>query len=172
MLRLNSVCRKAPPLCAKSSNGTIWATPSLSWVVLPGLGQLSEARQSLQEAIKIAAENESFAVVCFALPVILPVLTDLGQGEQAVELCALAASRLPWMSSSPWFEDIAGQQIADVAARLPPDVVAAAQARGRARDLWTTVGEILNSGLLVGDQGKMIQSKPENQVPTHEPISM
>jgi hypothetical protein len=30
-----------------------------------------------------------------------------------------------------------------VAAALPPEVVAAAQERGRARDLWTTAQELL-----------------------------
>jgi hypothetical protein len=34
-------------------------------------------------------------------------------------------------------------EIAAVAATLPPDVVAAAQVRGKARDLWETAEELL-----------------------------
>jgi hypothetical protein len=47
------------------------------------------------------------------------------------------------VAKSRWFEDVVGRQIAAVAATLPPDVVAAAQERGRARDLEATVAELL-----------------------------
>ena len=59
-----------------------------------------------------------------------------------MELYALA-SRYPFVANSRWFEDVAGRHIAAVAATLPPDVVAATQARGRARDLEATVAELL-----------------------------
>jgi len=39
---------------------------------------------------------------------------------------------------------IAGRHIAAVAATLPPDVIAAAQERGQARDLDATVAELLD----------------------------
>ena len=47
------------------------------------------------------------------------------------------------MANSRWFEDVAGRHIAAVAATLPPEVVTAAQERGRARDLEATVAELL-----------------------------
>ena len=50
---------------------------------------------------------------------------------------ALAAHN-PYVGNSSWFEDVAGQHIKAVAATLPPEVVEAAQARGRALDLWET----------------------------------
>jgi len=59
-----------------------------------------------------------------------------------VQFYALA-SRYPYVVNSRWFEDIAGRHIAAVATTLPPEVVAAAQARGRARDLKATVAELL-----------------------------
>ena len=43
-----------------------------------------------------------------------------------------------------WFEDVAGKPIAAVADTLPPDVVAAAQERGRARDFDATITELLH----------------------------
>ena len=61
---------------------------------------------------------------------------------RAVELYALA-SRYPFVANSRWFEDVAGKHIAAVAATLPPEVVAAAQERGKARDLWATAEEML-----------------------------
>jgi hypothetical protein len=70
-----------------------------------------------------------------------------------VEIYALA-SRYPYVANSQWFEDIAGKQITAVAATLPPEVVAAAQERGRARDLQETVAELLvELGAEVDDQG-------------------
>ena len=60
-----------------------------------------------------------------------------------MELYALALLE-PYVANSRWFEEIAGREIAAAAEALPPDVVAAAQARGRARDLWATVEELLD----------------------------
>ena len=42
-----------------------------------------------------------------------------------------------------WFGRVAGKHIVATAERLPPEVVAAAQERGRARDLWQTAEEFL-----------------------------
>ena len=79
--------------------------------------------------------------------VILPakslILADQGDPERGVELYALA-SRYPYVANSRWFEDVVGKHIASAAASLPPDVVAAAQKRARARDLWATAEELLD----------------------------
>ena len=77
-----------------------------------------------------------------ALPAFALLLADQGQTAHAVELYALA-SRFPYVSNSRWFEDVAGREIAAAAESLPRDVVARAQERGRARDLWATVEELL-----------------------------
>jgi hypothetical protein len=47
------------------------------------------------------------------------------------------------VANSRWFEDVAGRYIAAGGVTLPPDVVAAAQERGWARDLEATVAELL-----------------------------
>jgi len=59
-----------------------------------------------------------------------------------VELHATALRCAPF-SNSRWWEDVVGVHIAASAASLPPDVVAAAQERGRARDLEATMAELL-----------------------------
>jgi hypothetical protein len=76
------------------------------------------------------------------LPAIALLLTDQGETEQAAELYALA-SRHPYVANSVWFQDVAGKHIAAAAESLPPEVVAAAQERGRARDIWQTARELL-----------------------------
>ena len=60
----------------------------------------------------------------------------------AVELYALA-SRYPIVANSRWSEDVFGAEIAAAAAALPPEVVAAARERGRARDLDATIAELI-----------------------------
>jgi hypothetical protein len=47
------------------------------------------------------------------------------------------------VANSRAFEDTFGRHIAAVAATLPPEMIAAAQERGRARDLWATMEELL-----------------------------
>ena len=59
-----------------------------------------------------------------------------------MELYALA-SRYAFVANSQWFEDVAGRHITAAAESLPPEVVVAAQERGRARDLWETARELL-----------------------------
>lgn len=107
-----------------------------------GSGQLSQARQHLREAMQIAAEVGIFMPRILALPGIALLLADQGEVERAVEIYALA-SRYPFVANSRWFEDVAGKQIGAAAAMLPSEVVAAAQERGRARDLDVTVAELL-----------------------------
>jgi hypothetical protein len=49
----------------------------------------------------------------------------------------------PCVANSRRFEDVVGKHIASAAATLPPEIFAAAQERGRARDPWATVEELL-----------------------------
>ena len=119
-----------------------WALAVLSYAAC-GLGQLPQARQHLHEALQTAAEIGTFKPFMLGLSAVALLLADRGQVERAVELYALA-SRYPFVANSRWFEDVAGRHIEAVAAAtLPPEVVAAAQERGRARDLDATVAELL-----------------------------
>ena len=55
----------------------------------------------------------------------------------------VGSSRYPFVGRSRWFGDVVGKQIAAAAEGLPPEVVAAAQEWGQARDLWETARELL-----------------------------
>ena len=107
-----------------------------------GLGQLPQAGQHLYEALQTAAEIQVFIPLRGVLHPIALLLADQGEKERAVELYTFA-SRYPFVANSRWFEDVAGRHIAAIAATLPPELVAAAQERGRARDLDATVAELL-----------------------------
>ena len=106
------------------------------------LGRADVTRQLLREALLLIVEGSGFLDRLALLSRVALLLVDQGQPERAVDLYALA-SRYPYVANSRWFEDVAGRHIAAVAASLPPGTVAAAQERGRARDLETTVAELL-----------------------------
>jgi hypothetical protein len=94
------------------------------------------------EALGLITSSGNFFALVGALPLAVLLSADQSEIERAVELYALAP-RHPYVANSHWFEDVAGRHIAAVAERLPPEVVAAAQERGKARDLWATAGELL-----------------------------
>jgi tetratricopeptide (TPR) repeat protein len=105
-------------------------------------GLLGQAQQHLCEALHMVTASRMVFIYALPLPATALLLAELGQAEQAVELYALA-SRDPHVSSSRWFEDVVGRRMAKVSAGLPPEVVAAAQERGRARDLEATMAQLL-----------------------------
>jgi hypothetical protein len=117
------------------------ARATLAYVAL-GLGRRSQAREHLSRGIQPTAKSKYRDAALLSLPAMALLFLDEGAPERAVELYALA-SRYPYVANSRWFEDVAGKEIAAAAESLPPDVVARAQERGRARDLWATMEELL-----------------------------
>jgi tetratricopeptide (TPR) repeat protein len=112
-----------------------------------GLGNRSVAQQHLYEALGMAIKIKAFIPLLSLLPVISLLLADaaeIDQKERAMEVYALASSH-PYVAKSRLFADIVGWHIAAVAATLPPEVVAAAQRRGRALDWWATAAELLEA---------------------------
>ena len=93
-------------------------------------------------ASQLAGSDLTRAWAIFSVAHMALLLADQGEAERAVELYALA-SRYPYVGHSRYWEHLAGRRIAAVAATLPPEVVAAAEARGRARDLAATVTQLL-----------------------------
>jgi tetratricopeptide (TPR) repeat protein len=119
-----------------------------SWALaFPGyaahqLGHLSQARQCFVRALRMPSDIRSLWALLYALPGVAALLADQGEIERAVEVYALAA-RYPFVANSRWFEDVAGVDVRAAAEALPPEVVAAAQARGRAADPWLMAEELL-----------------------------
>ena len=107
-----------------------------------GLDRREQAKQRLYESLQASFEIGVFQWTVLPLSAIAILLADVGEHERAVEVYALAY-RYPLVANSRWFEDVFGPHIEEVAAALPPEVVAAARERGRARDLEATVKELL-----------------------------
>jgi hypothetical protein len=107
------------------------------------LGNVQQARQCLCEGLCTAAKIGADVFISSTLPRIAVFLLGQGQEQRAVEIYALA-SRDPHVANSRWFEDTAGRHIAAAEESLLPERVAAAQARGCARDLRATAEELAN----------------------------
>jgi predicted ATPase len=105
-------------------------------------GHRRAALQSLREALGSFTEVPRLTVTLDALAVGALLTLDAGDAERAVERYALAL-RYPYVAHSRYYQDVVGVHIAAAAAALPQDVVAVAEERSRARDLWVTVEELL-----------------------------
>jgi tetratricopeptide (TPR) repeat protein len=106
------------------------------------LGNRSEAKQHIYEALEIAVEIGAFIPLLYIMPIVSLFLADQGEVERAFELYSMA-SQHPFVSQGQLFEDIAGRDIAALAATLSSDVFEAAKERGKACDMWDTASELL-----------------------------
>jgi tetratricopeptide (TPR) repeat protein len=135
--------REAIPVYRETMDlGILGQALGLLGIAERGLGRSCQAERHLYDALQVAAKVGPFLPLMYTLPATALLLIDRGEVERAVELYALA-SYYPIVANSRWFDDVAGKHVAAVAATLPPEVVAAAEKRGRQRDLWATVEELL-----------------------------
>jgi len=114
-----------------------------------GLGQRTLAQHYFFQALQSTDVHDGFLTLLFVLPGIALLLADGGETERAIEIYAQIAD-VPLVANSQMRWDLAGAQLAQVADTLPPEIVAAARARGRAGDLWATATALL---LELGSRG-------------------
>jgi trehalose/maltose transport system substrate-binding protein len=126
---------------------------------LNGLGEVAcklrdfqSARQYLSEALTIAIDIQSpfdalealmYWAILLTKDDAFPADTDSSRAArtgQALELLALAINH---PASWQIFKDKVARIIADLETELSPEIVAAVQMRGKARDLWVTTEEVL-----------------------------
>jgi predicted ATPase/DNA-binding SARP family transcriptional activator len=106
-----------------------------------GLGNLQGAREYFFQALEMSAAFRLIPLVLRTVVGIAALLAAEGDRERALELLALILHHsVSWQVT----KDKASRLIAGLEAELLPEVVAAAQKRGRARDLDATVAELLH----------------------------
>jgi tetratricopeptide (TPR) repeat protein len=113
-----------------------------------GLGDTRGARHTVMRALHIAVQSRSVRAAGIALGAYVNVLLDEQQIERAVELGELVMNH-PFAANSRYYQNLNARPIALHAECLPPDVVAAAKARGQARTRLATLDEVwaeLSSG--------------------------
>lgn len=109
-----------------------------------GQGDTPTAWRHLRHALNIAQESSSVWPIMWVLPAIALLLADGGDTEHAMELYALS-SRFPLVVKSRWLADVAGDRLAKLAVTLPDNGIYILQKRGLARDLETTMEELLSN---------------------------
>jgi DNA-binding SARP family transcriptional activator/predicted ATPase len=106
-----------------------------------GLDQYQRAVDYLHEILQIGLEIHGLYPILYTLYAAALMFMVRGKNEKALEIAALA-ERYPFVAKSVWFEDIAGRKIESITETLQPEVVNAAQERGRKRDIWETAREL------------------------------
>jgi len=106
------------------------------------LDQLDRARECLRSALKLGVEINSAMAQIYTLTGVALLLAKRGNLKHAVEIHALVM-RYPWIANSQWNQDIIVRPLTTLTASLSPETIAAAQKRGRARNLEETVQELV-----------------------------
>jgi predicted ATPase/DNA-binding SARP family transcriptional activator len=105
-----------------------------------GQGDLPKASKCFLQALETAMAVEAAPLALLTLVGTARLLAAKGERERAAELLALV---LHHPATWQWAKDRAAPLVAELEAKLSPDALAAAQERGRTRDLETTVAELL-----------------------------
>jgi predicted ATPase len=105
-------------------------------------GQLEQARQRLVEALQIANSIRGYFSALVALAVSALWLGAQGQAEKALQVYTLVAEQ-PVFAHSAWFHQVFDKNILAFTKELSGEVAEAAQERGRQRQLWLTLAELL-----------------------------
>jgi len=125
----------------EQSDDKIWSLSLLANVTLVS-GDIPQAQHYIRETILAAIDIHSFWGPIFLMPVVALYLIQRGEKERAIEIYALAAC-YPLVEKAPWFHDLAMRQVVAFTAALPTKIVFAAQARGKVRDMQSTLAELL-----------------------------
>jgi len=96
----------------------------------------------MQEALQIYAKIRRPLSYIYAFPALALLQLSEGRVERATEFYAYAVSH-PSIAKSQWYKDLVGCLIEQAAESLPPDVVAAAEERGRKLDPEKVIEELL-----------------------------
>jgi tetratricopeptide (TPR) repeat protein len=111
-------------------------------IVSLNLNQPDKAKEHIWDGLKIGMEISSAMVHLHTLGAAALYLANRGDLERAVEIYALAR-RYPWIAKSQWHQDVIEAPLSTMTSSLSPEIIAAAQERGRERDLGETVQELL-----------------------------
>jgi hypothetical protein len=101
-----------------------------------GLGNLGEAKTCFYDALERATKLQYTPLALYALSGLASVLAVEGQAERGVELFAFVQQH---PQTPAFYIDLAEQWFADIEAKLPEDVLAAAKQKGSMSDLEAVV---------------------------------
>ena len=106
------------------------------------LGDLAQARHCLMEGMRVTSQTGAYRFTVQALPAAALLLALNERLEEAAYIHGLI-QRYPYLTNSRFYAKIALDRLAELLASLPPDMRAAAEERGRARELPEMTAELL-----------------------------
>ena len=104
-------------------------------------GQVTEAKSVRDEILVHLAGGGGYFIEIGLMPLVALLHLSQDNPVRAIELYALALTQ-PHVRNNQWYADVVGKHIDEAAKNLPPEVVTAAQKRGRVRDLRETIQEL------------------------------
>jgi tetratricopeptide (TPR) repeat protein len=107
------------------------------------VGKVGESQNQALEALGIAVEYRTILPLLLGLTLVALLLLEEEDVKRSLELYAMALEE-PKVANSVWWHDAVGSHIDAAAAALPPEIVEAAQSRGRSLDFWQTGAELLD----------------------------
>ncbi|MBN2394550.1 MAG: hypothetical protein JXR84_27715 [Anaerolineae bacterium] len=127
-----------------SGGGEVEMTRTWLALTLWMQGERAEARAQCITILEAYIQQNvaPFTVRITTLTIMVLVCLDTGMYEKAIELYAFAHI-FPMLANISWLDNIMREPLVNATASMPPKVVAAAQTRGRKRDLQATIEELL-----------------------------
>lgn len=106
------------------------------------IGDLSEARTQLKDALQLGVKTRAAMPIWEGLAAASLLAVVEGRSEQAVVLFARSTQE-PIIGRSHYFAKVVGEQITACEASLQPDEVERLKGQGRAMDMWETAASLL-----------------------------
>ncbi|MFN2138829.1 MAG: tetratricopeptide repeat protein [Candidatus Promineifilaceae bacterium] len=132
--------------CAELLSELKYVYQGLTWAnlcyVLRAQKKGQAARRFLARALQSGVEFGTMTPIMSSLPAAALLAADDGRTERAVELYG-TARQFRYISNSCWFADVVCYELDEVRASLSADAAAAAEARGRALDIWQTATRLI-----------------------------
>ncbi len=107
-------------------------------------GDPISAQALLHEALSLAVTHQDQMSLLYILAGVAILQSHVGRTAQAIETYTLI-TRFPLVADSLWFRDVIKARIDSAAAFLPPDVVAAAENRGRTQNMEAAIATLLTN---------------------------
>jgi len=133
--RSSEILREIHPITLTTYHHPVLGIVSLN------LNKPDQAKEHICEGLKIGMQISSAMVHLYTLGAAALYQANQGDLERAIEIYALA-TRYTWIAKSQWHKDVIETPLSAMTASLSPEIIAAAQQRGRERDLDKTVQEL------------------------------
>jgi predicted ATPase/DNA-binding SARP family transcriptional activator len=130
-----------PILQSAQTDETGWCL-ALLVISMQRTGQTLRGWEYARQGLELAQQAHVYQTAAMVLIGIALLLIDEGQVERAIELDEVT-QRFPLIEKSPWYNGLLRRLLDQLVCNVTSETVRAARERGRQRDLFATVQELL-----------------------------